>query len=162
MATRNTLTFDELAIEKLFEKAIEDGFKNDEAHEKDYWYKLFGNRDLQIYKTYRVDPKKVQFPCVVITLSPRPSLPFVNSSQMEEATRCTIRVEHYTQKQGKASERELGIMVNYRLKQILQGVFQVRILSNQELAYSDNTIYRRLIQGEFVYDNRKKVFNQGD
>lgn len=160
MAKRNTITFDELAVENLFEEAIKDGFINDEEHEKDYWYKLFGNKDLKIYKSYQID--KPQFPCIVLSLSPRPSVPNINSSQMEAFTRCTLRVEHYTQQVGDVGKRELGIMVNYRLKQILQGLFQVRILSNQELAYSDNTIYRRLIQGEFVFDNELKVFYQGD
>lgn len=157
---RNTLTFDELEIQNLIEKAIKDGFKNDEEHEKDYWYKLFGNRDLKIYKSYQID--KPQFPCIVVSLSPRAIPAYANSSQIEELTRCTVRVEHYTQAVGKIGKRELGIMVNYKLKQILQSEFNVLILSNQELAYTDNTIYRRLIQGEVVFDNKEKVFYIGE
>jgi hypothetical protein len=44
------------------------------------------------------------------------------------------------------------------MKRILQETYGLTITSNQEMVSPDDTIYRRVIRGRAIYDNKNDTF----
>jgi hypothetical protein len=152
----NTYSFDELNMLDLFKSTIGDAFKNDSEHKKDYWYELFGNRDVKFYESYQVD--EPQFPCIVITIEATPYQRNIHSSEIEQFSFVSVGLEHYNQSVNNSGKEKLGIMINHRIKTVLQKTFGLLITSNKQISSPDNSLYRRRIEMNFVYDNKNKVF----
>ena len=153
---KNDCIFDELEMLNLFKKTIKEAFEKDDNFEEDYWYNLFGQREMTIYDSYTVS--KPTFPCCVITLSATPTIRNIHSSQIEQFSTVIARIEHYNQSVGDNNRETIGIKINQRIKYILQKTFGVLIPNNTSLSSPDSSIYRRLIEARFVYDNINKVF----
>ena len=153
---KNTYSFDELEMTNLFKGIISDSFRKDETKEEDYWYNLFGYRDAKIYESYQID--EPQFPCFVVTMEAIPYKRNSHSSEIEQFSLVTVYIEHYNQSINNLGKDTLGIMINHRLKTVLQSTFGAEIVLNKPLESFDNSVYRRRIEARFVYDNKNKVF----
>lgn len=152
----NNYSFDELEMMSLFKKTIKEAFDKDESKDKDYWYKLFGNRQVKIYESYEVE--KPSFPCFVLTIQATPYQRNIHSSEIEQFSLVSVGLEHYNQAVDDLGKDELGIMINHRTKTVLQKTFGLLITSNRQINSPDNSLYRRRIEASFVYDNKNKVF----
>ena len=153
---KNTYSFDELEMINIFKSVVSDAFKNDETKEKDFWYNLFGHRDFKMYESYQID--KPQFPCFVVTMEAIPYRRNGHSTQVEQFSLVTAYIEHYNQATNDLGKDTVGIMINHRLKTVLQSTFGLDIVFNKPLESFDNSVYRRRIEATFVYDNKNKVF----
>lgn len=152
----NLLAFNEIEMLELFKKTILNAFINDIENPKDYWYNLFGNRDIKIYESHEIDNTK--FPCFVIAMFSMPYQRNIHSSEIEQFSSVSLRIEAYNQKVGNIGKEKLGIIINNHLKRVLQKTFKLLITNNRALPYEDNSIYRRVIDARFVFDNKNKIF----
>lgn len=156
----NDLTFNELEVKDLFVNTLLDAFKNDTTHEPDYWYNLFGERDMQYYES--LDDSDFQFPCFHIDFYPVTDTAFVHSTQVEQFTYVPFYLQHFNVRVGDISKERIGMDINYLIKQTLQKNFKVIISTNETIPnLNDKQVYRRIIRGCFGYDNKNKVFYQG-
>lgn len=155
----NDLTFNEQEMYDKFTSAILNGFKTDTSRENKYWYKLFGNRQMQIYDT--LEQSKPQFPCCVITVFSVPNRSFITSSQIDRFSNVTVEIEHYNQSEKGKSKEQIGREINTRLREIIQQEFGAIIVSNSQIRSPYEQIYRRLISISFTYDNLNKIIYKG-
>lgn len=161
----NELTFNESEIKELIKDTIIETFitddKTEEADKKDYWYKLFGNREFDYYES--LDESEPNFPCFVLEFLPTPDERFVHSTQVEQCTIVNFTLQHFNTRVGEKSKEQIGTEINYRIKQILQKTFKVKITTNEQVInLNDTQVYRRIIRGSFGYDNKNKVFYRGE
>ncbi len=157
---KNQYTFDEWAMMELFKSIIKEGFDNDPMQEKDFWYKVFGERDIKFYESYQID--KPQFPCIVISFISVPTTRNIHSSEIEQFSTVTALIDTFNQGVGDYGKEQLGIMINTQLKRILQSSFGLIINNNRTISNIDDSVYRRRIEAGFVYDNKNQIFYQGE
>lgn len=157
----NELTFNENLIKEKISDTIIKGFEQDNADKNDYWYNLFGNKDIDYYES--LDESEPSFPCFVIDLLPEPDTRFIHSTQVEECTLVNFSLQHFNTKFGDKSKEKIGSEINYRIKQILQQNFKLTITMNEQVVnLNDTQVYRRVIRGYFGYDNNKNIFYKGE
>ena len=162
----DNLYFDELEMEEKFEKAILDFYKNDSRHEKNYWYKTFGNRNLKFYSSQteaNSEDKAPQFPCAIITLQSEPNTTWSNSTQIEQISRVNFTIELYTKKVGNIQNKKL---CSYLSEIVTLGLRQlsgnISISKNAPIPNFDTSIYRRIVRGVFNYNNETRTIYKGD
>lgn len=158
----NAVTFDELSMLNQFKTVILNAFEQDDTHTEKYWYNLFGKKKPRVYYSITEARESTAFPCFVVRMTPLPNVGTIHSSEVEQYTRVDIAIEQYNQQVGNIGKEELGIMINHRLKSVLQSTFKVRITQNNELMNINSTIYRRIIRCSIVYDNINEIIYQGD
>lgn len=147
-------TFDEQSILTLFENIILDGFASD--FEID-WTSAFGGKQMVVCNyTYGT---QTYFPCFHIEIeNPVKYLATSDSSQNERFTTFEFEIQMFNQATTEYDARTLGIMINRKTKLLLQDSLDLQILSNSQVPNADQTIYRRIITGEAVYDNIYRTF----
>lgn len=162
----DNLYFDEIAMKEKLQNAISNVYKNDLRHEKNYWYKFFGNRNLKFYSSQteaNSQDKKPQFPCCILSLQSEPNTFWSNSTQIEEISNVDFTVEIYTQKIGNIDKEIAG---SYLANIVLLGLRQVSgnitVSFNAPLINFDNNVYRRVIRGAFKYNNKTNTFYKGE
>jgi hypothetical protein len=146
----NNITFDELNILNSIEDTLKLAFREDSSQVAKYWFNLFGKKYMTIEKeNYGV---KTKFPIIVVTLlNPISHKP--TNTQLEKNTIFDFEITQYNQMVGKTDKKTLGIMINNRIKYILQTEFGFNIITNQPIASGDDTIYRRILTGNAILNN---------
>ena len=162
----DNLYFDELEMEEKIEKAILDFYKNDYRHEPNYWYNVFGRKQLKFYSslteinTLQEEPK---FPCAVITIQSEPDTEWSNSSHIEQISKVEFSIEFFTVNVNNIDKKTLG---NNLSNIILLGLrnlsSNIKTTKNSSLFNFDTNVYRRIIRGVFKYDNKNHTFYKGD
>lgn len=155
----NEYSFNELEMLNDFKRSIRQAFRTDESKPNDYWYNLFGKRDVKIYDSIQVDEPR--FPCFVVRFRSYPNFSTRTSEETEQFSQVYVTIEHYNQKVGELGKEELGLLINYRLKTYLQKVYNILITNNQQVGSPNESIYRRRIDAELVFDNKNKIIYQG-
>ena len=162
----DNLYFDELEMEEKIEKAILDFYKKDNRHEPNYWYNVFGKKQLKFYSSLteiNAQEGKPKFPCAVITMESEPDTQWSNSTQVEQISRVSFSIEFFTVDINNIDKKILG---NNLSNIILLGLrnlsSNITISKNAPLLNFDTNVYRRIIRGVFKYDNKTKTFYKGD
>ena len=156
----DSLTFNEIEMKDLFVETLLNAFKNDPDHEEDYWYNLFGQREMQYYDS--LDDSSFEFPCFHIDFYPRVDVSKIHSTEIEQYSYVSFYLQTFNQRVGEDSKERIGTLINYKIKQTLQKEFHVIISENQVIPnLYDKQVYRRIIRGSFGFDNKNKIFYQG-
>lgn len=155
----NDYSFNELEMLKEIKKTIKQAFRTDESKPNDYWYNLFGKRDIKAYDSVQVD--EPQFPCFVVKFRSFPNFSTRTSQETEQFSQVYVTIEHYNQKVDNLGKEELGLLINHRLKTVLQKTYNILITNNQQVGSPNESIYRRRIDAELVFDNKHKIIYQG-
>lgn len=157
----NELTFNELKVKQIFVDTLLKAFKNDTTNGKDYWYNLFGGRDMQYYES--LDESDYQFPCFTLDFYPRIDIQKIHSTEIEQFTYVSFYLQTFNVRAGEDSKERIGTQINYFIKQTLQKEFKVVITENQQIPnLYDKQVYRRIIRGSFGYDNKNDIIYQGE
>lgn len=162
----NELYFDEIKMQESLQNAILDFYKTDSRHEKDYWYKLFGNRNLKFYSSQteaNSQGQKPQFPCIILSIDSEPDTTWINSSQIEEVSRVNLTIELYTMQ---VNNIDKILLCKYLSEIVILGIrnlsSNIVLTRSTPIPNIDNNICRRIIRGTFKYDNKTNTFSQGD
>ena len=151
----NNITFDEPKVLKAIEDLLVKAFKEDDEKDNDFWFNAFEKKDIEAIKENY--GRKEYFPCFNVTiLNP---IPYGSTNtQIEQYTQFDFEINCYNQKTKIYDKRSLGLLINVRMKRILQETYGLTITSNQEMVSPDDTIYRRVIRGRAIYDNKNDTF----
>lgn len=162
----DNLYFDELEMEEKIEKAILDYYKNDSRHEKNYWFNIFGKKQLKFYSSLteiNTQEELPKFPCAVITIESQPDTTWSNSTQIEQVSIVNFSIEFFTVQVGNTDKKILGNNLSNIITLALRNLSgNIKITKNAPLINIDNSIYRRIIRGAFKYNNKTKTFYKGD
>ena len=144
----NTITFNELEMLQAIEKLFKDSFKTT------YWFNLFEKNDVEIItENYG---KYTNFPCIYVEiLNPRPY--GSTNTEMESYTEFDFEINCYNKKSNVKDKREIGILINNKIKEVLQQNYGFRIQTNLRTPSPDETLYRRTIRGRAIIENSTKT-----
>lgn len=157
----NEITFKETEVKQYFIETILQSFKDDKAHEKDYWYNLFGEREMEYCES--LDESEINYPCFTIELYPLPDTKYIHSFEVEQYSLVNFTIQVFNKRVGTNSKEYIGEQINYRIKQALQSNFKVTITMNEAMPnLYDTQVYRRYMRGSFGYDNQNKIFYKGE
>lgn len=157
----NELTFNEYKIKQIIVETLLNAFKNDTTNGENYWYNLFGGRDMQYYES--LDKSDFQFPCFSLELYPRTDTRYIHSTEIEQFSYVSFYLQVFNVRVDEDSKENIGMQINYLIKKTLQKEFKVVITENQSIPnLYDTQVYRRIIRGSFGFDNKNNVFYQGE
>lgn len=145
------MQFDEQYIYDMIKDGIAKAFNT-----RDWKTKFGGKKIAFAEENFGEAPS---FPCVYIGVEAAIERQDLHdSSHQEKFTQFEFEVECYNQATNDLTKTKLGRMINVRLKEALEDLFNPIITFNSELASPDETIYRRRISGRSTIDNKNKVF----
>lgn len=145
------MQFDEQYVYDMIKDGIAKAFNTRE------WKTLFGGKKIAFAEeNFGESPS---FPCIYIGISSAiERTDLHDSSHQELFTRFEFEVECYNQATKDLTKTKLGRMINVRLKEVIEDLFNPVITENRELPSPDETLYRRRISGHSTIDNKNKVF----
>lgn len=141
----------ELDIYNQIKAALEKGF------DAPQWQTMFGGKRMQFYSYTKRD--RTRFPLIEITIiDPVPFRNTIDSSTNENHTIFDIEIEQYCTDvvvgdSTVTPKEEIGIAIATRVKEILFSL-GFTITANKQLQNIDGNVYRRLISGYGVIDNK--------
>ena len=145
------MQFDEQYIYDMIKDGIAKAFNTRE------WKTLFGGKKIAFSEENFGEPPS--YPCIYIDIIDAiERVDLHDSSHKENFTQFEFEVECYNQATKDLTKTKLGRMINVRLKEVLEDLFNPVITENRELPSQDETIYRRIISGRSTIDNKNKVF----
>lgn len=146
----------ELDIYNQIKDELEKGFDDTS------WQTLFGGRQMQFFSYKKRD--KTKFPVIEITIiDPVPFRKTIDSSDNENHTMFDVEIEQYctdvvVDDNTVTPKEEIGIAIATRVKEILFSL-GFTITTNKQLENVDENVYRRLIGGYGVIDNKTNKIN---
>lgn len=162
----DNLFFDEIKMKETFEKAIAEFYKNDIRHEEDFWFKLFGNRDLKFYSSLEeanTNKEKPHFPCVLVNIESSPNTQWSNSTQIEKISSVSFDIEFYTTDVGNIDKSKLSYYLSTIILLALRNISgNITVTRNAPIPNIDRNVCRRIIRGSFNYDNNTNTFYKGE
>lgn len=144
--------FDEQFLIDLTKRLISDKLNTTEIKS------LFGNRKVKYYDSTTQANEKPQFPCFIVNIiSAFPATNYNTADDPEHFTDFSMEIEHYNQAVGSNTKEFLGRKLNMAVKSALQGEYPFHITYNSEIPNGDETVYRRLIRCNGIFDNYKQI-----
>lgn len=160
MMNENETTFNENKVKQYLIDTILQSFKDDKKHEKDYWYNLFGEREMQYCDS--LDESEINYPCFTLDLYPTPDTRYIHSFEVEQYSTVNFTIQVFNKRVGTNSKEYIGAEINYHIKQVLQKECKLTITMNESIAnLYDPQVYRRYIRGTFGFDNQNEIFYKG-
>lgn len=159
MLMNNTAYFNQNEFIKKVEKALKNGFENDNKVPPHYWFNLFGKRKLKIYDSAVVD--KPSFPCCHILATGVPSTANSHSTQVNQYSRVLLEIQIQNVATESGNKEFIGNLIVNKVIQILQTDFGLIMSNNVNIQNYDEKINRAFLRWSFIYDNINKIIYKG-